>query len=97
MKMIFCAAVSLLLMCFSMQTFACSLKGETTGGACSVKDIQRLENQRMQENTNFSGITKGEKNLRPVKLSPEVKNLEQTQCIFCLQEGLFGKEGLEKF
>lgn len=90
MKMILCAIVSLSIM-FTMQPFvktsACPLKGETTGGACSVKDIKNLENQKMQEKV----IVKGGKNLRPVKITPEIKNPEQTQCVFCLQESLFEK------
>lgn len=91
MKMILCALVSLSIMFASIQSspqaFACQLKGESTGGACSVKDIKKLENQRMQEKV----IVKEGKNLRPVKITPEIKNPEQTQCIFCLQEGLFEK------
>lgn len=91
MKMMLCALVSLSMLFVSMQPFvqtsACPLKGESTGGACSVKDIKNLENQRMQEKV----IVKGEKNLRPVKINPEIKNPEQTQCIFCLKEGLFEK------
>lgn len=87
MKMIFCAIMSLSLICFSMQAFACPLKGETTGSACSVKDIQNLEKAKMQE----TGFVKGEKNLRPIRITPEIKNPEQPQCIFCLQEELFGK------
>lgn len=87
MKMIFCAVVSLSLMMVSMQAFACALKGEETGGACSVKDIKNLEKAKMQEKVDWQGG----KNLRPVKISPEIKNPEQPQCIFCLQEELFGK------
>lgn len=92
MKMTLCMIISLLTMFSIMQASACPLKGETTGSACSVKELQKLEKQRTQDNAGFSGFNlKGEKNLRPVKLSPEVKNPEQTQCIFCLQESLFGK------
>lgn len=96
MKMMLCALVSLSMIFASIQSysqaFACGLdKGNITGGACSVKDIKKLENQRMQGNTDFSGIVKEGKTLRPVKITPEVKNPEQTQCIFCLQEGLFEK------
>lgn len=91
MKMILCTLVSLSIM-FTMQPFvktsACPLdKGNITGGACSVKELKNLENQRMQEKV----IVKEGKNLRPVKITPEIKNPEQTQCIFCLQEGLFEK------
>lgn len=88
MKMIFCVVVYLSIIFSSMQAFACSLdKGQATGGACSVKDIQNLEKNKVQEKVN----TRGEKNLRPVKITPEIKNPEQAQCIFCLQEGLFEK------
>lgn len=88
MKMILCTLVSLSIIFSSMQAFACPLdKGNITGGACSVKDIQNLEKAKMQEKV----TVKEGKNLRPVKITPEVKNPEQTQCIFCLQEGLFEK------
>ncbi len=88
MKMILCALVSLSIIFASMQAFACALdKGNITGSACSVKDIQNLEKAKMQEKV----IIKEGKNLRPVKVTPEVKNPEQTPCIFCLQEGLFEK------
>lgn len=90
MKMMLCALVSLSIM-FTMQPFvktsACPLKGESTGGACSVKDIKNLEKAKMQEKV----TVKEGQNLRPVQTSPEIKNPEQTQCIFCLQEGLFEK------
>lgn len=87
MKMTLCMIISLLTMFSMMQAFACPLKGEPTGGACSVKDIQNLENQKMQETVNV----KNGKNLRPVKISPEIKNPEQSECIFCIQERLFEK------
>lgn len=87
MKMILCAILSLSLMVLSTQVFACALKGKETGSACSVKDIQNLEKNKMQETVSV----KGGKNLRPVRITPEIKNPEQPQCIFCLQEGLFEK------
>lgn len=96
MKMTLCMIISLLTMFSIMQPFvqtsACPIKGEATGSACSVKDIQNLENQRMQEKADFNlgGLKEG-KNLRPVKINPEIKNPEETSCIFCLQEGVFGK------
>lgn len=87
MKMTLCMIISLLTMFFMVQASACPIKGETTGSACSVKDIQNLEKNKMQEKVNVTG----EKNFRPVKITPEIKNPEQTQCIFCLQESLFEK------
>lgn len=87
MKMTLCMIISLLTMFSIMQASACPLKGEKTGGACSVKDIQNLEKERMQEKVTITGG----KNLRPVKINPEIKNPEETSCIFCLQEGVFGK------
>ncbi len=59
MKMMLCALVSLSMLFASMQAIACPLKGESNGGACSVKDIKKLENQKMQENYGFSGLLKG--------------------------------------
>lgn len=92
MKMTLCMIISLLTMVSMMQASACPIKGEATGSACSVKDIQNLEKERMQEKADFNlgGLKEG-KNLRPVKINPEIKNPEETSCIFCLQEGVFGK------
>lgn len=80
----------LLTMIFAMQAFACPPQGENiTGGACSVKDIKNLEKSKMQEGVNFN--LKGEKNLRPVRLNPEITKPDESQCIFCLQKVIFGK------
>ena len=87
MKTILCAILSLSIMMVSLQASACALKGTETGSACSVKELQNLEKTKMQE----TGFVKGEKNLRPVRITPEIKNPEQTQCIFCIQRGLFDK------
>jgi len=74
----------------AMPTFACaSQSGNVTGGACSVKDIKKLENERMQEKVNFN--LKGDKNLRPVKMNPEIKNPDEESCIFCIQKAILGK------
>lgn len=92
MKMTLCMIIFLLTMFSMMQASACPLKGETTGGACSVKDIQNLEKSKRQEKADFNlGGLNGEKNLRPVKINPEIKNPEETSYIFCLQEVVFGK------
>lgn len=85
MKMILCMIFMLTIL--SMQALACPLKGETTGSACSISDIKKLEKTKMQE----KAVVKEGKNLRPVKTTSEIKNPEQPQCIFCLQEGVFGK------
>ena len=91
MKTTLCLLILTLVMSTTMQAFACPLKGESTGGACSVKDIQNLEiNQRMGR-MQEKDIAKDGKNLRPVKINPEIKNLDKSQCVFCLQQGLFEK------
>lgn len=95
MKMTLCMIISLLTMFSIMQASACPLKGETTGSACSVKELQKLEKQRTQDNAGFSGFNlKGEKNLRPVKVNPEINKPNEGECIFCIQETLFGKDSL---
>ena len=89
--------VILFAMFCAMPIFACpSQSGDVTGGACSVKDIKKLENERMgqgmQEGVNFNlrGLN-GEKNLRPVKINPEIKNPSEESCIFCMQKAIFGE------
>lgn len=86
MKMILCM-IFMLVILSTMQALACPLKGEETGGACSISDIKNIEKTKMQE----KAVVKEGKNLRPVKTTSEIKNPEQPQCIFCLQEGVFGK------
>lgn len=92
MKITINTLVIILVMLLTLPAFAvCPVhKGKLTGSACSINDIKNVENQRTQEKVNL----KGEKNLRPVKVTPEIKNSEESQCIFCLQEALFGKENL---
>jgi hypothetical protein len=89
MKTTLCMMAILLALSCAVPAFAsCSLdNGKLTGSACSVKDIQNLEKEKMQEKVIF----KGEKNLRPVRINPEIKNPEESQCIFCLQKALFEK------
>jgi len=93
MKMILRMLVILLAMFCVMPCFACPQKGETTGGACSIKDIQNLEkSEKMQEKADFNlrGLNGG-KNLRPIKINPEIKNPDEESCIFCMQKAIFGK------
>lgn len=91
MKMIF-TLITLLIMFFTMQAFACPLdkSGQITGGACSIKDISKLEkSKKIQEKVNFN--IKEEKNLRPVKINSEITKPDERSCIFCLQEGVLRK------
>jgi hypothetical protein len=89
MKMTFSILIILLAMVCTVPASACSLqKDKETGGACSIKDIKKVENQRMQEKVIF----KSGKNLRPVKVSPEIKNPDEESCIFCLQKVIFGEK-----
>lgn len=81
-------AILLVMVCATPVFASCSLQsGKETGGACSIKDIKKVEKERMQEKVNLTG----EKNLKPVKINPEIKNPDEEQCIFCLQKAIFGK------
>lgn len=83
---VFCAA--------STPTFACAKKASdiVTGSACSIAEINNLEKAKhSQVNDNFK--MKNEKNLRPVRLSPEIPKTTGDDCIFgnCLYKSVLGK------
>lgn len=77
----------------TIPVWSCSLeKGIMTGGACSIKELNNLEKSRNpQKKVNLN--SKGERNLRPVRLNPEITKPDEGSCIFgmCLNKTLLEK------
>lgn len=72
MKKIACTFSVLLMMFIATPVFACPV-GNITGGACSIKDIAKQEqNTRIQKNTDLN--SKKENNLRPVASNLQITN-----------------------
>ena len=84
---VFCAAICV------MPVFGCAqVTGNMTGGACSIKELQNLEkNKTSQERVYFQ--VKPERNLRPVKTNPEIRNMPIEGCLFgkCLMKEILDK------
>lgn len=79
---------------FATPTFACAKKADDviTGSACSIAEINNLEKAKhSQEKVDFK--LKNERNLRPVRLNPQIPKPMGDDCIFgnCLYKGVFGK------
>lgn len=93
MKKMFKALIVFFAAICLMPVFGCEqMTKNITGGACSIKELQNLEmNKSSQEKVFFQ--VKPERDLRPVKTNPEIRNMPIEGCIFgnCLM-----KEILEK-
>lgn len=83
---VFCAA--------STPTFACAKKAGdiVTGSACSIAEINNLEKAKHSQEKVDSKL-KNERNLRPVRLGPEIPKTTGDDCIFgnCLYKSVLGK------
>jgi hypothetical protein len=91
-KEIFKTLVILLATFLVVPAFACSQKnsGGFTGGACSIAEINNLEKSKsLQVKVNFNQ----EKNLRPVRIVPEMQKIISDNCIFgiCLEKKILGR------
>lgn len=94
MKNIFKMLAILLALFCTMPVIANCTKqaGSMTGGACSIKELNNLEKiNRKQEK--FSLNLKHRRNLRPVKLNPEITTPCNVYCLFNmdLQKDILGK------
>ena len=86
-----------LVLCFAfctIPTFACSSdKAETvSGAACSISELNNLEKKKTDK-----GKTelepKVEIDLRPVNKTPEIRSIDDRDCLFgeCLYKTILGK------
>lgn len=93
MKKIFTKLVVIFAVLCTMPVWSCSReKGIVTGGACSIKELNSLEKSRNpQEKVNLN--SKRERNLRPVRLNPEIIKPGEGSCVFgmCLKKNLLEK------
>lgn len=91
-KILTTLAVIFAVLC-AMPVWSCSLeKGIITGGACSIKELNNLEKSRNpQEKVNLN--SKRERNLRPVRLNPNIMKQDGGYCVFgmCLKKNLLEK------
>lgn len=93
MKKIFRALVVFLVAACAMPVFACSqVTGNMTGGACSIKELQNLEKTKTSQEKVFFQL-KPERNLRPVKTNPEIRQMPIKGCLFetCLLKEILDK------
>lgn len=68
---------------FVMPVYSCSQSGgNITGGACSIKELQNLENTRTSQEKSFFQTSKQERNLRPVKSNLEIRQMPPEGCVF---------------
>lgn len=78
---------------FVLPVYSCSqTEGNITGGACSIKDLQNLEKSNASQEKGFFQL-KPERNLRPVRSNPEIRQMPPEGCVF---GRCFLKEVLEK-
>lgn len=93
MKKILQTLVVLFAVFCTMPVWACSNKaGSMTGGACSISQLNNLgKNEKMQRKPNL--LSKGERNLRPVKMVPEITNPDEVCYSFgmCLRQVILEK------
>lgn len=91
MKKVFKTLVVLFVMFCTVPAFACSQKttGSITGGACSIKELNNLENSKIVKGKTNQFLYGTERNLRPVKPNFEKINTG-SDCIFgmCLYRNL---------
>jgi hypothetical protein len=66
--------------------------GSATGGACYIKKENNIEKDKNTKEKTDS-ITKIERNLRPVKRSPELYQLKYNECLFgkCFYKTILSK------
>lgn len=59
-----------------------------TGAACSIKDLKALEKGKTSQEKVLS--PQNEKNLRPVRMNPEMQKSDDDECLFgmCLTKRL---------
>lgn len=78
MKNIFKTLIVFFAVLCAIPTWSCSQNiGSMTGGACSIKELNNLEKNKT-EKVNFAK----ERNLRPVRLNPEITKLCDAYCVF---------------
>lgn len=85
--MVFCAVICV------MPVFGCAQVTENmTGGACSIKELQNLEKEKTSQEKVYFQV-KPERNLRPVKTNPEIRNMPIQGCVFgrCLIKEILDK------
>lgn len=93
MKKILKALTVICAFIFVLPVYSCSQnEGNITGGACSIKELQNLENSKTSQEKVFFQL-KPERNLRPVRSNTEIRQMPPEGCNFgrCLL-----KEVLEK-
>ena len=94
MKKFFLVPVVLLVMLCGESVLACSQEatGNITGGACSISELNNLEKAK-NATEKASLDSKGVKDLRPVKLVPQVPKSNDDSCLFgmCIYKTLLGK------
>lgn len=78
---------------FVLPVYSCTQnEGNITGGACSIKELQNLENSKTsQEKVFFQSKT--ERNLRPVRSNLEIRQMPPEGCTFgrCLLKEVLNK------
>ena len=68
------------------------LTENTTGAACSVQELGSTEkNKNMNEN--LGSRPKAERDLRPIRVSPEIHKSDYTKCVFgtCVYRDILSK------
>lgn len=88
---------ALMVMCalfFVLPVYSCSqTEGNITGGACSIKELQNLEKNKTSQEKSFFQQSKPERDLRPVRSNPEIRQMPPEGCVFgrCLFKEVLNK------
>lgn len=68
---------------FVLPVYSCSqTEGNITGGACSIKELQNLEKSNSSQEKSFFQQSKPERDLRPVRSNPEIRQMPPEGCVF---------------
>lgn len=85
--------VAFFTICTAIPAYSCSKEsaGITTGGACTIKELQNLEKAKNPVER-LNQEPKGERDLRPVRYTQEITNIKLKECKFgvCLPKSLLG-------